>query len=92
MQPRTVSGQAVISGMRDHLKRAFGRTVIRIEDEAAAPYRAALERLAPSEPMRDADGACAWCHAPAGHAPDCAWMEARTLLARETERGAETGE
>ncbi len=43
--PRTVSGQALLSGMRPHLKRAFGPTILRIEAEAIAPYLAALREV-----------------------------------------------
>lgn len=44
--PRTISGQALISGLRPHLKRAFAPTVLAIESEAAAPYRRALAEAA----------------------------------------------
>ena len=40
--PRTVAGQAALSGMRPYMKRALGRTIVRIEVEAVAPYRDAL--------------------------------------------------
>lgn len=40
--PRTVAGQAAISGMRPHVKRALGQTILAIEDEAIAPYLEAL--------------------------------------------------
>jgi len=40
--PRTIAGQAALSGMRPYMKRALGRAIVRIESEAAAPYRAAL--------------------------------------------------
>ena len=46
-EPRTVAGQAALSGMRPYVKRALGQTILAIETEAAAPYLAAL---------RDADG------------------------------------
>lgn len=47
--PRTLAGQAALSGMRPHLKRAFAHTVLSIEAEAAAPFLAALRRLAPED-------------------------------------------
>ena len=40
--PRTISGQAALSGMRPYVKRALGQTIVAIEDEAVAPYLAAL--------------------------------------------------
>lgn len=40
--PRTVAGQAAISGMRPHVKRALAQAILSIEAEAIAPYRAAL--------------------------------------------------
>ncbi|HSM37828.1 MAG TPA: hypothetical protein VK838_00720 [Candidatus Limnocylindrales bacterium] len=40
--PRTISGQALLSGLRPHVKRGFGPTVLAIETEAAAPYADAL--------------------------------------------------
>lgn len=40
--PRTVAGQAVLSGMRPHLKRAFAHTILAIEAEAIAPCLEAL--------------------------------------------------
>lgn len=42
--PRTISGQAAISAMRPHVKRALGTTIVAIEKEAATPYRDALIR------------------------------------------------
>ena len=48
--PRTVSGQAAISALRPHLKRALAPTILAIEAEAVAPYAAAL---------READGVLA---------------------------------
>jgi hypothetical protein len=35
--PRTVAGQAALSGMRPYVKRALGQTIVAIETEAAAP-------------------------------------------------------
>lgn len=46
LPPRTVAGQAALSGMRPHVKRALAQTIRRIEDEAARPY---------AEALRDAD-------------------------------------
>ena len=40
--PRTVSGQAAISALRRHLKRALAPTILAIEAEAIAPFAAAL--------------------------------------------------
>ena len=40
--PRTIAGQAAISALRPHLKRALGPTILRIEAEAVAPYLDAL--------------------------------------------------
>lgn len=40
--PRTVAGQAVLSGMRPYVKRAFAHTILAIEAEAIAPYVEAL--------------------------------------------------
>jgi hypothetical protein len=40
--PRTVAGQAALSGMRPHVKRALAQTILAIEDEAIAPYLTAL--------------------------------------------------
>ena len=36
--PRTVAGQAAISAMRPHLRRALAPTILAIEEQAAAPY------------------------------------------------------
>ena len=41
-EPRTVAGQAALSGMRPYVKRALGQTILAIETEAAAPYLDAL--------------------------------------------------
>jgi hypothetical protein len=41
-EPRTIAGQAALSAMRPWMKRALGPTIVAIEDEAAAPYLAAL--------------------------------------------------
>jgi hypothetical protein len=40
--PRTVAGQAALSGMRPFVKRALAQTIVSIEDEAVAPCLAAL--------------------------------------------------
>ena len=40
--PRTVAGQAALSGMRPHVKRALAQTILAIETEASAPYLEAL--------------------------------------------------
>lgn len=44
--PRTVAGQAAISGMRPYVKRALSQTIVDIEVEAAAPYLEALREAA----------------------------------------------
>jgi hypothetical protein len=49
--PRTIAGQAALSGMRPHVKRALGQTIVAIEAEAAAPYLEAL---------READRVLEW--------------------------------
>jgi hypothetical protein len=41
-EPRTISGRAWVSGLRPHLRRAVGATIVAIEDEAAAPYAEAV--------------------------------------------------
>ncbi len=40
--PRTIAGQAALSGMRPHVKRALGQTIRAIEAEAIAPCLEAL--------------------------------------------------
>lgn len=58
--PRTVAGQAALSGMRPYVKRALGQTIVAIETEAIAPYLAALreaDRVLDSIAARDADSA-----------------------------------
>lgn len=40
--PRTVSGQAWLSGTRPFVKRALAQTIVAIEEEAIAPYAEAL--------------------------------------------------
>lgn len=55
--PRTVAGQAALSGMRPHVKRALAFTILAIEAEAIAPYVAALreaDRVLESLAARDA--------------------------------------
>ena len=55
--PRTVAGQAVLSGMRHHVKRALAQTILAIEAEAIAPYVEALrdaDRVLESLAARDA--------------------------------------
>jgi hypothetical protein len=59
--PRTVSGQAAISALRPHLKRALAPTILAIEAEAVAPYLAALREA--DEVLADLvgpDGALPW--------------------------------
>lgn len=55
--PRTVAGQAAISGMRPYVKRALAQTILAIETEAIAPYEAALreaDRVLESVAAQDA--------------------------------------
>lgn len=55
--PRTVAGQAVLSGMRPYVKRAFAHTILAIEAEAIAPYVEALreaDRVLESLATKDA--------------------------------------
>ena len=40
--PRTVAGQAALSGMRPYVKRALAHTILAIEAAAVAPYAEAL--------------------------------------------------
>ena len=58
--PRTVAGQAALSGMRPYVKRALAHTILAIEDEAIAPYLDALreaDRVLESLAARDATSA-----------------------------------
>ena len=43
--PRTISGQAALSALRPHYKRAIGGTILAIEREAIAPYLEALREV-----------------------------------------------
>jgi len=43
--PRTIAGQAALSGMQPWIKRALGQTIIAIEDEAVIPHQAALREV-----------------------------------------------
>lgn len=59
--PRTVAGQAAISGMRPFVKRALVQTILSIEAEAVAPYLAALcEADRVLESLAGADVAAPW--------------------------------
>ncbi len=60
--PRTIAGQAALSGMRPHVKRALAQTILAIEAEAIAPCLEALreadrvlESLAVRDPTRTWD-------------------------------------
>jgi hypothetical protein len=61
--PRTIAGQAALSGMPPYVKRALAQTIRRIEDEAARPYAEALreadavlaELAEPAEPAEPAE-------------------------------------
>jgi hypothetical protein len=58
--PRTVSGQAALSGMRPFVKRALAQTIVAIEAEAIAPYLEALQeadRVLETLAARDATSA-----------------------------------
>lgn len=55
--PRTIAGQAALSGMRPHVKRALAFTILAIEAEAVAPYLDALreaDRVLESLAAKDA--------------------------------------
>jgi hypothetical protein len=65
--PRTVAGQAAISALRPHLRRALAPTILAIEEQAAAPYVAAL---------READRVLADV---AGRDPGVAWEAAARM-------------
>lgn len=41
-EPRTIAGQAWMSGAKPHIRRGLIPTIVSIEDQAAAPYLAAL--------------------------------------------------
>lgn len=59
--PRTVSGQAAISGMRPHVKRALASTILAIEAEAIAPYvQALMEADQVLEYLSAQDAASTW--------------------------------
>ena len=72
--PRTVAGQAALSGMRPYVKRALGRTITTIEAEAIAPYLDAL---------RDADSVLA--ELAAWDAPSSGDAAARSDLVKRAE-------
>ena len=55
-KPRTVAGQAVLSGMRPHVKRALAHTILAIEAEAVAPYVEALRELVELDDARGVAG------------------------------------
>ena len=42
LPPRTIAGQAALSGMPPYVKRALGQTIRTIEEEAIRPYAEAL--------------------------------------------------
>jgi hypothetical protein len=55
--PRTISGQAALSALRPHYKRAIGQAILAIEREAITPYLEALrevDRLLEDLAARDA--------------------------------------
>jgi len=59
--PRTVAGQAALSGMRPYVKRALAKTILAIEAEAIAPYVEALrEANRVLESLAAADRASTW--------------------------------
>lgn len=58
--PRTIAGQAALSGMRPYLKRALAPTILAIEAGAIAPYVEALreaDRVLEDLAARDATSA-----------------------------------
>jgi len=59
--PRTVAGQAAISGMRPYVKRALAGTILAIEAEAIGPYAEALrEADQVLESLASKDTAATW--------------------------------
>jgi hypothetical protein len=85
-EPRTVAGQAALSGMRPYVRRALGQTILTIETEAAAPY---VEALRESDRVLEAiaahDPASAWdaaVRADLVRRAQAAHQVARTLLTR----------
>ena len=63
-EPRTISGQAAVASLRPHLKRALGQSIVRVENEAIAPFLGALreaddvlEAIASLDPTAPADPA-----------------------------------
>jgi hypothetical protein len=78
--PRTIAGQAALSAMRPHVKRALGRTIVRIEMEAVEPYLAAL-----AEADRVLAALTSADRSPSG-APDGVELVRRARAARELAR------
>jgi hypothetical protein len=59
--PRTISGQAALSGMPPYVKRALAQTVVAIESEAVAPYLEALRQAdRVLEDLAARDAASSW--------------------------------
>ena len=59
--PRTVAGQAAISGMRPYVKRALAGTILAIEAEAIAPYAEAFREIDQIlESLATMDAAATW--------------------------------
>ena len=63
-EPRTITGRAWLSGTRPYVRRALAATIVGIEEEATAPYIAALaaadavlERLVTIDPGGSVDAA-----------------------------------
>ena len=62
-EPRTIAGRAWLSGTRPYVRRALAATIVGIEEEATAPYVAALvaadavlETLVDIDPGQPVDG------------------------------------
>ncbi|MGA3030222.1 MAG: hypothetical protein ABSE58_05710 [Candidatus Limnocylindrales bacterium] len=74
--PRTVAGQAALSGMRPYVKRALGQTIVAIETEAVAPYLEALR-----EADRVLEDLAAWNATPTEKQPSTADLARRAAAA-----------
>jgi len=74
--PRTVAGQAALSGMRPYVKRALGQTIVAIETEAVAPYLEAL-----GEADRVLEDLAAWNATPTEKQPSTADLVRRATAA-----------
>jgi len=84
--PRTIAGQAALSALRPHLKRALGRTIVAIEDQAIAPYLDALRAVDQVlEDLAGRDASSAWDRSARGGLvarAEAARQQVRPLLAQ----------